>query len=603
MVRRTSTKRSGIATGTGGRYYDRASHFETTLRDKYPNLRVHALGSSVAEQLRQKFRQKVPYSRQLPNSRKPDLEDENWVSYAELFARFEGRHPRTGKRCTVAVKGGFVRDLVEGKPLDDINDVDITYDRPWQTMKYKGMIAPPPPLMHGPMKKHTDGFHYVKVGNHDQKPVPMKNGKLPVIHEAVDCLCKPWTGEMNLLDAPVNSLLLNVGDGGRELDRLYDLTGHGYAHAKQRVWDWPHASMATDAHWLGDKRMWRMLKFAMRGYSVPIPVRRAVYTYWMDHYADADFPAINWRSPWASHLDRVPLRQLPTRCRHVLKRVADDFAAIGFGPNDAVRFVRMIVDKGMLTVPSQFATLSESVAKFKLPQVPGPIPPAIAATLEPVVNPDVQRLYTRLSECAAARHATVHTVFAYVQRMVDVCLMTVYPVLSTQSHIRTQWLAKQYPLVDYPPPPRMTPSTPSDSLQYVYPLHTDTASSIQAQWTAHPVVAPQTLADVVRVLIATPKVRTVHVVGACVRALWTKHTWEGTPALVVGGDVDAVRKALGVKAVTNETNETNETTVPVSTFVVGDVRVSVAELQEPGVNVDTMNVEDPTNVLDAWVGD
>ena len=86
---------------------------ERILRRVYPTLRVHPLTSSIKEALVQKFKQRIPFSKW------GDKTGKQGITYWELFRALSGYNHKKNEHHLVLIKGGFVRDIVQGKSLDE----------------------------------------------------------------------------------------------------------------------------------------------------------------------------------------------------------------------------------------------------------------------------------------------------------------------------------------------------------------------------------------------------------------------------------------------------------------------------------------------------
>ena len=504
---------------TTARCYDPHSEFEAKLRKLYPNVKVYPVDPAAAKALRKRFRdQTIPYSRRLIGKPGLDPEDANWVSYKELFDMLSGRDHKSKTFYSTCIKGGFVRDLVCGVPVDEIRDLDMVFDKPLNRIQY----GVPHGLIHRNVQFHltkvkAEDFFYLKVGDHNKRPVPMANGTLPTIHQQVEAKHESFPIPPEKLDAPMNSLLLHVGRDLKELDRVYDITGCGYTQAKRRVWTWPEPTMATNTYWMEHKKLWRMLKFAKRGYTVPAPVRKAIYAYWLERGAADDFHYQSWKSPWRD-IEEVPKSEVGDLCRWLLTHLSKDFAALGLPATDAVRLVRLMVDRNMLTVPSQFAYLVEYK---QLAKTNKRISERLHAKVKASNNPDVQQLYARLEALGERRDIGPPSVFQYVLRMLDVNLLTTYPIRSDFRDYRVHKGLKEHPLVGFPEAPTATDPT------WRYPLRKIAATDIHNAFDIHTVptllkTKTPTLAHVISAFLAHADVEAVYLAGPFVESLWTK---------------------------------------------------------------------------------
>lgn len=549
--KRTSIKRTS-------KTYDKTSVFEARLRDTYPNLRVYRLDPHISKVLRKRFReQKIPYSRRLVGKPGLDPEEDNWMSYDELFRLFSGHEPKSKTFYSACIKGGFVRDLANGVPMDTIRDIDMTFDKPLNRIQY----SIPYGLIHRNVQFSTtkvktqdkqNNFFYLRIGDDSKKPVPMANGELPTIHQAVEATYSPWPWALDKLDAPANSLLLHVGQNLKELDRIYDITGVGYQHAKQKIWTWPSQTMATSHKWLENKKLWRMLKFMKRGYKVPKPVRLRIYTYWIEHGDSDDFPMINWYNPWLNDIANVPPSELGDLCQWLLHFLGNDFKVLRMTAAQAVRFIHLMVNHSMLTVPSHYAHL----IKFKrLAKQKREIPDELHEQVKATNNKDIQQLYKRLDAISQASYGP-ETVFTYVREMVEHKLLTTYPIRSDFSDYRDVKMLKPFSWFEFPEVPHSAQSEchlsePAkkelfDAFdEYVLPTSFKTKKP--------------TLTHVIRALTKMGSAQSLYATGPFVQTLWNKRRIESSAAMCLhirlaskatGFDLlKVLRKVVGVGGV------------------------------------------------------
>ena len=545
--------------------FDKTSVFEARLRDIYPNLHVYQLDPKMSKVIRKRFReQKIPYSRRLVGKPGLDPEEDNWMSYDELFRIFAGHEPKSKTFYSVCIKGGFVRDLANGIPMETIRDIDMTFDKPLNRIQY----SIPYGLIHRNVHFSTtkvktqdkqNNFFYLRIGDDSKKAVPMGNGELPTIHQAVEAIYSPWPWALDKLDAPANSLLLHVGQNLKELDRIYDITGVGYQHAKQKIWTWPSPTMATSQKWLENKKLWRMLKFMKRGYKVPKPVRVRIYTYWLEHGDSDDFPKINWYNPWLNDIATVPPSELGELCQWLLQWLGKDFKSLRMTAAQAVRFIHLMVDHSMLTVPSQCANL----IKFKrFAKQKREIPDELQQLVKSANNKDIQQLYARLDAICQASHGP-DTVFAYVREMVEDKLLTTYPVRSDFTNYRDVKLLKPFSWFEFP-------EVPPRSAQCECPLSEPAKKELfdafdQCALPTSFKTKKPTLTHVIRALTKLDSVDSLYVTGPFVQTLWNKRRIEPSAAMCLhirlaskatGFDLlKVLRKVVGVGGVASPSHE------------------------------------------------
>lgn len=551
LPKRTSIKRTP-------KVYDKTSVFEARLREMYPKLKVFRIDPQISKVLRKRFReQKIPYSRRIVGKAGLDPEEDNWISYDELFHILAGRESRSKTFYSVCIKGGFVRDLANGVSVDTIRDIDMTFDKPLNRIQYSipyGLIHRNVHFSSTKVKAQDklNNFFYLRIGDETKKPVPMANGKLPTIHQAVEATYSPWPWALDKLDAPANSLLLHVGHNLKELDRIYDITGMGYQHAKQKIWTWPSPTMANSQTWLENKKLWRMLKFIRRGYKVPKPVRLNIYTYWLEHGDSDDFPKINWYNPWLNNIANVSPSELGELCQWLLQFLGNDFKALQMTAAQAVRFIHLMVDHSMLTVPSHYIHLIQfkRLAKQKR-EIPDELHQQVKATN----NKDIQQFYARLDTICQGLHGP-ETAFTYVREMVEQKLLTTYPIRSDFSDYRDVKMLKPFSWFEFPEVQRST--------QYEYRLSKSAKKELSDGFDTY--VLPTsfktkkpTLTHVIRALTKLDSVQSLYMTGPFVHTLWNKRRIEPsadmcihirlTPKITDFDLLKLLRKVVGVGGV------------------------------------------------------
>ena len=376
-------------TKKGDGMYDPSSYCEKILRQAYPSLRVYSLPSHITRALVQKLNTPISHSvhnkpctpqvrpgtsdtssKETPSkdsSKCPTTIVKKDLTHFELFRCFSGYDHTANEPYIVLLKGGCVRDLIQGKAVEDIHDIDITHTMPFGKVRFGQPYG-----LHAQQvqyyETHTSDFKYIKVGKcekpDDTEPVDCTETKLP-----------PFSH----YEAPVNTLFINVtqtrrknGKGGAELDRVYDITGKGIEHARQKIWAAPSADQLHDPKWLYNSKLWRMLKFIFRGYKVNNDTRTAVYKYWLDHYDDELLSTSThvWINPWKKIFGTTnavvdsegntitPQEAVERVLRDVFRVVGADFDRLhGFGAKAAASFILMFINKKLFTTPGQFSVL------------------------------------------------------------------------------------------------------------------------------------------------------------------------------------------------------------------------------------------------------
>jgi hypothetical protein len=268
-------------------------------------------------------------------------------------------------------------------------------------------------------------------------------------NQSVDCTHTALE-DYSHYEAPANTLMINVScneNAKNELDRVYDITGNGWEHAKERIWDAPpdvleksvEANDKSNADsravfWLSSVKLWRMLKFERRGYTVPLATKRIIYTYWLKHYHEV--PSYNWLNPWAKHFGGSDLRlgQAIRNTRQaiddVLKTVCADFIELQLDTNAGKFFCVMLLEYNMLTVQSRLKDLKRLKSHDKLVRFKKGVEHSLASSIEQISknNKDIKQLCDIL---VSSRELTTHqAVFGYVRRLVRTDLLTAFPIIT-----------------------------------------------------------------------------------------------------------------------------------------------------------------------------
>ena len=102
----------------------------------HPHLKVYPVDQAAAKALQALPRPENPALAPAHRQARPHPEDANWVSYKELFDMLSGRDHKSKTSDSTCIKGGFVRDLVCGVPVDEIHDLDMTLDKPLNRIQH-----------------------------------------------------------------------------------------------------------------------------------------------------------------------------------------------------------------------------------------------------------------------------------------------------------------------------------------------------------------------------------------------------------------------------------------------------------------------------------
>lgn len=495
-MRNTTERAPRPAASSSGRVYDRQSACERLLRRQYPDLRVYPLRKATTKALHHLFQKQIPHSlRQPPGARDALGADSTaGIDHLTLFRIFSQRRSPQHDPYLVFIKGGCVRDIVQGRAIGAINDIDIVHTMPFA----KARFGKPYGLNAKRVQYYTQrapGFKYIKVGN-----TARGNAVGPV-----DCTETKLNPSLNSYEAPLNTLMINVTHARgmpSELDRVYDITGCGMDHARRRIWTAPNHETLHDPAWLSGAKLWRMLRFRLRGNDVPLATREVIYRYWLDNHAT--LPPYVWRNPLLKHFGQIVAKEAVAReaatkanappsapalalapppaktvLRVAYERVVDlvghDFDQISsLGLPAALGFVRMMFAHGLLTVPEQSITAARSRSKASIGTPPSAsnadapptssvppvhVPPrsADAPVASPLQHSDVRACLRHLRDFAATTPPpTAHSLMQHLKLLLRVRLVSPLPLaLMTRRAIAV-------PPFTYPSPPRarVYPLTP-----------------------------------------------------------------------------------------------------------------------------------------------
>jgi hypothetical protein len=371
-----------------GEIYDPNSLCEEALRSVYPSLRVYPIPSHMTRALVTKFNQQISHSRRQPPVREEGCDNDSAppaekkgsvedppskplpdITYFQLFRTFSGHDHQKNRPHLVLLKGGCVRDVLQGVAPSAVNDIDIIHTMPFSKARFGvpyGLNAQNIQYY----ESHSATHKYIKVGQQRDSATDT---------EPVDCVAETHFPPLEKYEAPVNTLFINVTHGRRnarqvmqpELDRVYDITGKGMDHLKQHVWGAPTQEVLQHPHWLSNAMLWRMLKFAIRGYRVSTRTKLALYRHWLGHYKTFSQNSFHfvWRDPWRHFLrpgDLVKESSAHERVERALDNMIeavgadlDQLQELGHGATSASRFCRMLLECNVITSPGQFALLRE----------------------------------------------------------------------------------------------------------------------------------------------------------------------------------------------------------------------------------------------------
>lgn len=410
------------------------------LRKKYTDTKVHLLSNSQKQKLVDAF------NKPICGSIRKTASTSNDITYFDLFKLFSGFDHRRQQPYLVFIKGGFVRDIIQGKAIDDIHDIDLVYTKPFNTVRYGKYGLNASNIQYTSFKDTTNQYYYIKIGS-DTKG-----------NHSVDCTFTPLH-EYVQLEAPVNMMMINVtylhGSCTNELGCVYDISGSGWRHAKHHIWDAPSYSTLRCEEWLIAAKLWRMLKFQHRGYSVPLDTKKYIYTYWLKHHLR--FPDYNWNNIWhkqfatAGGTLKETVENTKKAVHEMFLRVSSDFAELKFNVAKAVEFVNMLIVHNMLTIPSRLKDLCKIRTHKKIIKFTQRKSAKLNSSVEEVAmnNKDIQDVIQYFTHMRSVKHMTVPMLFDTVEELMKVNLITTFPIL-TLHNVPLNQIYSYQPSYTYP---------------------------------------------------------------------------------------------------------------------------------------------------------
>jgi len=203
----------------------------------------------------------------------------------------------------IYIVGGAVRDFMQTEDTSTMNDIDINYTidpSEIETLLAEFQIV----------NFYKDKRQYIRVGPKSRADY------------LEGFYIKPQTYEPHTLECKMNSLMFCISKDSIHLIDLFG--GTALEQAKRKIWEAP----TTDyKKWLDStaKLLWRLLKFEMRGYTVPIETKKAVYAYWIQNAATiSDY---YWQNMWWT-INPDAIQTVMNQIQKDCKEVNEDFVAL-----------------------------------------------------------------------------------------------------------------------------------------------------------------------------------------------------------------------------------------------------------------------------------
>ena len=229
--------------------------------ENYPNIKFTTLGSEDIANIVKKLQQNIP-----------ECCTDDTVSYAVILEKLS-------KNWTtpIFIVGGAVRDYMTTRSIETMNDIDINYT-----------IAPSEidtVLSDLPIKElYKDERNYIRIGPKSRADY------------LEGFFINPFETKPYQLECKMNSLMFMIDYKNDEyIINLVDLFGgEALVQAVSKIWEAP----TTDYNkWLNanPKLFCRLLKFELKGYTIPLETKRVVYQYYID---DINITIYSWQNLW-----------------------------------------------------------------------------------------------------------------------------------------------------------------------------------------------------------------------------------------------------------------------------------------------------------------
>jgi len=214
----------------------------------------------------------------------------------------------------IFIVGGAVRDVITSRNTENMNDIDINYTI-GNTEAKKILID-----MKTINEFHSDERGYIRVGPKS------RNDYLEGFY------INSTTYNDYSLECPMNSLMIYVKENDLYLIDLFG--GKALDDVRNRIWQSPTNDYDK---WLTHQKklIWRMLKFRLRGYTVPLDTKKNVYNYWISKQNDIDI--YYWQNIWWT--------LNPSEIQQVFKIVFDDCEELQINPRT---FVEILINNELL---------------------------------------------------------------------------------------------------------------------------------------------------------------------------------------------------------------------------------------------------------------
>jgi hypothetical protein len=213
----------------------------------------------------------------------------------------------------IFIVGGAVRDFMKTKNTDNMNDIDINYTI--DPSKIESLLS------------NLNINHYFKDDRNYIRIGPKTRADYLEGFYITNQTYNP-----NMMECKMNSLMFTFINNQVYFIDLFN--GEGLYQAINNIWEAP--TIKYD-EWFNNqpKLLWRLLKFELRGYIVPVETKKAVYNYWIinndkikDYY---------WENMWWT--------LSPDNIQNIINLIIKDCNEININP---VNIIKIFIDKKLL---------------------------------------------------------------------------------------------------------------------------------------------------------------------------------------------------------------------------------------------------------------
>ena len=302
--------------------------------------------------------------------------------------------------------------------------IDIIHTKPFNQARYGNNGLNTKGVYYKAHKDSSTNYYYIKVG---------RNTKT-----CVECT-QAFFDKDYQYESPANSLLIDVTQYSRASNQvqhfIFDIFGNGIKDAQDKVWDIPSAELMRNNMWVSQSKLWRMIKFGLRGYTTPVETKKYIYEYWLNTHME--LPEHNWAHIWF----KLGLEVFPTTNTREMMRLAvktlfahveKDFNEIGFNSMNVSDFCSMLIIHDVLPLTSRVNDLGKIKTykrslKLKKKKIVR-LSKSVKLTTEGIK--EVDKICGQIHMQSIKKNASIHNMFQYVDDLVQQDILTTYPILS-----------------------------------------------------------------------------------------------------------------------------------------------------------------------------